>query len=159
MLTFEVNLGAALRVINPQSTIVTELSDGRGDRFPAPGPFDPRPSNRIVQTDQEVLVKCAWTVEGTLAALLEGTWRCEVFLEQYGQGEASPGKYSRSVAHVQAFNHTYNVTIPLPGDESIGAGMYKIAVVVNLLGPAPANLPLPVAGFEELGTLQYYKAA
>lgn len=158
MLKFEVNLGAALDIKKAKSTIITEGEDPRDDIFDAPEPLHPTPSNRICQTDQEVFVVASWVVNGTLAALLDGSWKVQVFLEQFGKEEASPGVYSKVVPHVQKMQHKYKVKVTLPGDESIKAGLYRIAIIVNLLGPAPKNMPLPVAGFEELGTIQYYDA-
>lgn len=153
---FEVNLAGAFQVTSWQNVVLDELKDDGKDLFPPAGPFHPDPSNQIVQTDQAIHVHTQFEVSGALAAIISGQYRIQVFLEQFGGGEASPGVYSRVVSHIPAVNNTYNVTVTIPANE-VKPGIYRLALAITMVGPN--NIPLPVAGFAELGNLQYYAAA
>ncbi len=155
-MAFEVNLGSAFQVTQYRTTIIEERESGV-DTFPPPEPL-PAITNRLVQTDQSVVVRSRWRVRGGLAAIIEGSWRVQVFLEQFGGGEATPGEYSTTLTHVQSLDNTYDVQVTIPAN-AIGEGFYRLAVAITMRGPAPAELPLPVAGFDEIGMLQYYTAA
>ncbi len=153
---FENNFAPAFQIIDVQPIVVDELPD-LGGLVGAPPPFHPAPSNRISQTDQELHVHIQWTVEGLLAQLLPNTcdWITRVYLEQYGQGEAIPGEYKTTTAHVQAFNNAYDVTVSIPAN-ALDPGLYRLAVSITFEGPG--GEPLPPAGFAEIGNLNVYES-
>ncbi len=156
--TFEVNLAGLFNVSSAQSAILDELPDAPGDVFPAPGPFHPTPSNQIAQTDQTIHVHTQWTVSGGLAPLIDGTWKVDVYVEKYGTAEApGTGVFSAIVKNLPfaGFSKTFNRTVSIPAG-SLDAGLYKVALAITFVGPA--GQPLPVAGFAEMGMIQYYDA-
>ncbi|MCB9283594.1 MAG: hypothetical protein H6563_05915 [Lewinellaceae bacterium] len=156
-LKFEVNLNGMFQVFNGAYSILTELPDGGGDIFPAPGPFDPTASNMIVQTDQPLKVKLHWRVRGALALLMAGSWDCSVYLEEMGPGEYAGSPYTQRVPLVAQLDHTYDVTVNVPPITK--AGLFRVTVAVSLIGPPPTNSALPVAAFSDIGILRTYDAA
>ncbi|MCB0624070.1 MAG: hypothetical protein KDC43_09210, partial [Saprospiraceae bacterium] len=115
-LKFEVNLNGMFKVYNGAYAIVTELEDAPGDIFPAPGPFDPTPSNMIAQTDQPLKVKLQWRVKGGLPLLMAGKWDCAVYLEEMGRGEYNGGPFTTQTALVAKYDHTYKVDVDIPAE-------------------------------------------
>ncbi len=154
-LNFEVNLNGLFQVQNG-AVMLTELPDAGAGYFPPVGPFDPLASNMIVQTDQPLLVRFNWHVRGALALMMAGTWECAVYLEELGPGEY-PNNHVQQTPLVARFDHTYNVAVSIPPIAK--AGLYKVAVAVSLIGPAPSNVALPVSALAEIGMLRTYDAA
>lgn len=153
-LDFETNIAAGFSIKNGSFAIMTEGAD-TGGVFPAPGPFDPTQTNRFIQTDQSSTIKLGWTVQGGLALLMSGTWKCKVILEKMGGGE-SANEFSANTPFVSALSHDYKVAINIPAN-SVEEGVYRLLAVVNLVGPSGANAP--VVAFADLGLIQFYKSA
>jgi|GEM_PF-920778 hypothetical protein len=155
-LNFEGNFAAGAKINGGSFAILTELP-GTSGVFPAEPPLDPNQSNFIVQTDQNMRVKLHWTTEGVFWAVLNGKWNCKVYLEEMGAGEFAGPPFSATVAVVNSIAPTpYNVTVSIPAN-TIPAGLYRFVVAITLQGPAPANLPLPVAAFSDIGIVHLFE--
>ncbi|MCB0635190.1 MAG: hypothetical protein KDC54_01155 [Lewinella sp.] len=152
---FESKLQGSFQVTSWKNVIIDELPDDPNDVWGSAGPFHPAPSNYIVQTDQPIHVHTQWNVKGALASILGGEWRVAVYFEKYGGGEANPGEYMGKTAHIQSLNHTYNMTITVPAND-LKPGLYNVAIAITFF--SDAGVPLPVAGFADLGMVQYYEA-
>lgn len=155
-LQFESNFSSAFQVTNSGPIVITEKPDTSG-WVPSQGPHSPTPTNRIIQSDQPFQVDFDYTVQGFLASLLPPTckWTATLYLEQYGGGEASPGSYSVSVPHVSAVSNTYNISVQVP-DNALQPGLYEMALSVTF--EATGGIPLPPAGFANLGKLQVFES-
>ncbi|MBK6931286.1 MAG: hypothetical protein IPH12_10635 [Saprospirales bacterium] len=152
MATFncEVNLNAGFIVSNTGVRLGAESDDVNaiwqftGDN----------PTNRMVSTDQSLVVDVEWTVEGPMASLMGNCkYICRLFLEQMGPGEAAPGFYQTQVNHIPVngpTNYTAQISIP----QGLSEGVYRVVFSFNMLDPN--NNPFPVAGFEDLGFLQVF---
>lgn len=152
---FESKLKGAFKVTSWRNVILDELPDDPNDIWGAAGPFHPAPSNYIVQTDQPIHVHTEWFVKGALASILCGEWRVAVYFEKYGKDEADPGEYKTTIKHVQALTQKYNTTIEVPANE-LTPGLYNVAIAITFV--SEKGVPLPVAGFAELGMVQYYES-
>lgn len=153
-MTFENALTAAF-VCNPLGTsLIHEESDG-GTPWAAPGPMGPALSNRHLQTDQPLHVHLRFNVSGLLASILPGRWKGELFFEQYGGREATPGHYTTVVPAVLSVSNDYDIVVSVPANE-LEPGVYKMAVAATFY--SVAGTPLPISGFEEIGPLRVYEA-
>ncbi len=153
-MNFENGLAASFQVTSLGTAIIHEKPDlTPPPDWDAPGPFDPTASNRLVQTDQPFHVHTKFNVSGMLASVLPGEWKAQLYFEQYGPGEASPGVYEEKVLHVPALNQNYDLEIKVPANQ-LAPGLYKMAVVVTFL--STTGTPLPISGFEEIGPINVY---
>ncbi len=109
----------------------------------------------IVRTSEGWQVQVDWHAHGPLTYLMAGTWNITVYLEQMGGGEFSLGGNSSTEPFVSAPN-AYSKTM-LFGAGSVPAGVYHASVVVTMVGPT--NIPGPIAGYEDLGLIQFYDSA
>lgn len=153
-MTFENALTAAFAVNSLGNTLIHEESDG-GTPWAAPGPMGPASSNRHLQTDQSLHVHLRFNVSGLLAGILPGQWKAELFFEQYGEREASPGHYSTAVPAVLSVSNNYDIVVRVPANE-LKPGVYKMAVAATFF--SVAGTPLPISGFEEIGPIRVYEA-
>lgn len=155
-LQFEEHVSGGFKISSGSYAIMTESKD-LGGLFPADAPFDPSLTNRLIQTDQGVTVKLKWTVTGGLAVLIAGKWSYKVIFEKMG-GDEFPGEFSGTTPFVAALTNTYNVSVAVPANQ-LTEGVYRVIAIVNLEGPAPANVKAPVAAFADLGLIQVYQVS
>ncbi len=81
----------------------------------------------------------------------------QLFFEKWGQSEFNLGASgTATVNFVPTSGHTYNVVINLPAN-SIPEGVYDVVAILRLYDGR--NQPIPVAGFAEMGKLEFYEAA
>ncbi|MEN9398239.1 MAG: hypothetical protein RLZ81_2769 [Pseudomonadota bacterium] len=120
-------------------------------------PFPPNPNpNNCIRTSQGWGVQVKWDTSGPLGNFLAGDWVVTVYLEKMGSGEFAD-LLPLSVPLVATDPHSYSVNLPF-GPGSVGPGAYKIAVTVTMRGPAPGNVPGPIAGVGDGPLLQFYDA-
>ncbi|MEL6140516.1 MAG: hypothetical protein AAFQ37_09525 [Bacteroidota bacterium] len=156
MFKFESNLKGAFDAKGIKCGIY-ELPDVPGGDFPADGPFDPVPTNAIVQSDQPIKVEVEFQVSGALAAALcDYTWECAVLVEKWGCDEHCPDPAVVSFKHLPRKRHTYKQAVTLPAN-TFTPGYYKLVVCLNLI--SCNKKPMPVAGFCDLGPIKVYEAA
>lgn len=122
-------------------------------------PFPPNPNpNNCIRTSQGWGVQVKWDTAGPLGSFLAGDWVVTVYLEKMGTGEASALAGDFIVTPLVATDpHSYSVNLTF-APESVEPGAYKIAVTVTMRGPAPGNVPGPIAGVGDGPLLQFYKA-
>jgi hypothetical protein len=109
------------------------------------------PSN-IVRTSESWFVKFDWTTIGPLNYIMCGNWHLKVLLEEMGVGEFDL-QDKEAVVHFVSAPHTYTQTLTFP-PHSVRAGLYRVTVIITMTGPGGA--PGPIAGFEDLGLVQFY---
>jgi hypothetical protein len=109
------------------------------------------PSN-IIRTTEGWQVDINWTTTGALNNVMCGQWKISVLLEQMGGGEFNLGGGNVTEPLVSA-PHAYHKTISFAAG-SVPAGLYRASVIMTMDGPLGA--PAPIAGFEDLGMLQFY---
>jgi hypothetical protein len=117
------------------------------------------PPTRIFDINDLVQVDCEWTLTGSIARMICGSWQCDLFLESIGQGEefeiegctvpldpGGTGEYSCTIqippGRIQ----------PVPPETDI---LYKL--VVSLTYKDPKGKPGPIAGFVSLPLVQFYR--
>lgn len=153
-LEFEFNLAGLFNVSNASVALI-EKKDAGGS-FPAPGPFDPDPSNLIVQTDQDLELRLKWTVKGSLPLMMSGEWKCTVYLEKMGKdNDPSDGPFSETTKLVSTSSHDYELTVKIPAISN--DGLYRMVAALTLAGPNKDLLP--IAAFSDIGLINVYKAA
>jgi hypothetical protein len=142
---FEVEWGVPKSVLT--GTIGAEASE--------PG----EPATRIFDINDLVEVACEWTLTGSMARCVCGTWQCDLYLESIGQGKEFEIE-GCSLELEPAGTGTYNCVIPIPPGtiqpvfEETDI-MYKL--VVSVTYKDPGGRPGPIAGFVELPMVQWYK--
>jgi len=109
-------------------------------------------SSSIIRTSEGWQVAVNWTTTGPLNNLMCGQWKISVLLEQMGGGEFVLGGGNVTEPFVSA-PHVYNKTISFAAG-SVPPGLYRASVIITMAGPL--NVPGPVAGFEDLGMVQFY---
>jgi len=128
--------------------------------LPTTGPWpDNLTDNKLIQCEQAVRFGFKWAVEGVLVPLLSNAnkWKVQLFFEKWGQSEFNLGASgTATVNFVPTSGHTYNVVITLPAN-SIPEGVYDVVAILRLYDGR--NQPIPVAGFAEMGKLEFYEAA
>lgn len=149
---FEVKLTNAFKIKATQLAVVTEGDDVIGMWPVNPGDT---PMNDIIQADQDLMVKAAWSVSGALASIVCGEYITTVYCERMGKLEVNED-FSVKVPHVQTAACTnYSATITIPKN-TLGEGVYRLVVAINFR--SEKDLPIPVAGFCDLGLMQVYQA-
>ncbi len=110
----------------------------------------------IIRTIDAWSVQFNWTTTGPLNFLMSGNWHLQVLLEQIGPGEfALPG--GTAIEPFVAAPNAYSKAINFAAG-SVPVGLYQVAVIITMKGPAPANHPGPITGYAELGLLEFYDA-
>jgi hypothetical protein len=126
----------------------------------------PNPPSNIVRTSDCWIVEFDWTTTGLLNAGLSGEWKLEVFLEQMGHGELTtllpadtqktivfnPGNLTSTTPPEHHFNEKFTFAAG-----KIPAGLYRVTTVITaVLGVSPSVSPAPLAGFADLGLVQFF---
>jgi hypothetical protein len=122
-----------------------------GDASASESPVVNGPAN-IIRTTEGWQVDVKWTTTGWLNNIMCGQWKISVLLEKMGGGEFNLAGGNVNVPFVSA-PHAYSTTISF-GAGSVPAGLYRASVVITMEGPL--GTPGPVAGYEDLGMLQFY---
>jgi len=126
--------------------------------LPSTGPWPGDLANqRLIQVEQGVHFHFGWSVAGVLVPLLDRgmKWKIQVFFEKWGESE-SPVNPSVTVNYNQTSGFNYRALISIPGN-TLSEGVYDVVAVLRLYDAN--NLPLPVAGYEEMGKIQFYESA
>ena len=127
---------------------------GTNSNFPTPVFTGPNPAS--IQTDQPWQVRFNFTAIGQFFGIFGNAvrWDCDVLMEQYGPGENPASLPSISIPGVLSFNNSYNGIINIPAS-AVPDGVYRIVARLSLR-PISGTGPILVAGFEELGLVQFY---
>ena len=112
-------------------------------------------ASNIVRTSEGWRVTFNWKTTGALNYLMSGNWKLQVLLEQMGAGEANLPTGSVTVPFVSAPNN-YSKTIDFAAG-SVGAGLYRVTVIITMTGAG--GQPGPIAGFADLGFVQFFDSA
>lgn len=109
------------------------------------------PTN-IIQVDQPWYIVFILRTTGLLNHLMCGQWEFKVLLEKMGKGEDVP-ELIKTIDFSSRPGWYFDVlTIP-PG--TMEEGVYRVVVAGTFKGPK--NVPGPIAGFADLGLVQFYK--
>lgn len=126
--------------------------------LPSTGPWPADLSNqRLIQTEQGVHFHFRWSVEGVLVPLLDSgmKWKIQVFFEKWGESESPVNPYA-SVSYKQVSGYNYHAVISIP-PSTLTEGVYDVVAVLRLYDAK--GVPLPVAGYEEMGKFQFFESA
>ncbi|MCW5922495.1 MAG: hypothetical protein KIS77_09130 [Saprospiraceae bacterium] len=144
----------------PQSFRFTGQSVVTIQELPTTGPWPANLiDNKLIQCEQPVRFGFQWTVSGVLVPLLSNSnrWKVQLHFEKWGPLEFDLGANGTTyVNFVPVSGHTYNVVITLPAN-SIPEGVFEVVAILRLYDQR--NQPIPVAGFAELGKIEFYEAA
>lgn len=113
---------------------------------------------RIFDINDLVEVKVDWTLTGSLARMICGTWQVDLYLESIGKGEEFEIE-GCTVDLSSSNNGQYTCTIPIrAGTIQPAAGETDIAykMVVSVTYKDRGGRPGPIAGFVELPMVQFY---
>ncbi|MCO6489908.1 MAG: hypothetical protein J5I98_15940 [Phaeodactylibacter sp.] len=121
------------------------------------------PNTWSIQTDQNVDVEFEWTQKGTFANMdVPIEFECQVLMELIGPGEKND--VPQEIVKFKKGNpHTYTKKVQIPAG-SIDPGLYRVYATFKVRTTNDASLPpdernqTPVAGFVDLGTINYYEA-
>lgn len=114
------------------------------------------PPSNVVRTTEAWEVRFHWETTGILNDTITGTWHLEVFLERMGPLEAPVlAGTTKNVAltPVLVGNSVYDETLPFAAG-LVPAGLYQVTAIITMDGPL--NNPKPIAGFADLGLVQFY---
>jgi hypothetical protein len=112
----------------------------------------------IFDINDLVEVDCEWTLTGSMARMICGTWQCDLSLESIGPGDEITIK-GCTVPLDPGGSGTYSCKIkippgtikPVPPETNI---VYKM--VVSATYKDPKGRPGPIIGFVELPTVTFY---
>jgi hypothetical protein len=114
---------------------------------------------RIFDIHDLVEVDCEWSLTGSLARMICGTWECDLYMESMGAGRefevegcSMPLDPGGSGAYACTIKIPPDTIVPDTGETDIG---YKM--VVSVTYKDPKGRPGPIAGFVELPLVQFYK--
>lgn len=115
-------------------------------------------NNSLIQVEQGVNFYFKWCVDGCLVPLLKCThWVIQVYFERWGDREFNIGTAGiKKVKFKPEEGYVYDEVISL-GPDTIPEGVYDIVAVLRLYDYR--DNPVPVAGFAELGKIQFYEAS
>ena len=163
-LEFEVKLSNCYKIEATKLTVVTEIDEPTCSCI---GEWNPsnlgvvRPINDIIQTDQDVTVIVDWQVSGSLAGIICGEYVTTVYCERMGKGEVTNDDCFAVVPHVSTSKtQPYEAIVTIPKN-TLDAGVYRLVVAINFRTTPAAkgmnSMPIPVAGFCDLGLIQVYQ--
>lgn len=115
-------------------------------------------NNSLIQVEQGVNFGFKWCVEGCLVPLLKCSyWKIQLHFEKWGEPEFDLGSVGvQKVKFVPESGYQYYNVISLRPN-TVPEGVYDIVAVIRLYDNA--GNPVPVAGFAELGKIQFYEAS
>jgi hypothetical protein len=110
-----------------------------------------------IQTDQPVEVRFKWTQQGFDALFPQPyEFQLQVFLE--GMGPAPELQFNKNVAYLTGNPRTYSEKVEIPAGV-ISPGIYRVTAAFMLAYTTPpATGQTPIAGFVDLGLVQWYRA-
>jgi len=117
------------------------------------------PATRIFDVNDLVNVDCNWSLTGSLARMIGGTWQCDLYLESMGGGREFELE-GCTVPLAPSGPGTYACTIPIPpGTITFAPGETDIVyqLVVSLTYKDTNGRPGPIVGFVELPMVQWYQ--
>lgn len=123
----------------------------KGDAFVSESAPINGPRN-IVRTSESWFVKFDWTTTGPLNYIMCGKWHLKVLLEEMGVGEYDL-KNKEAEVSLESKPNSYTETLTFP-PHSVPPGLFRVTVIITMNGPGGA--PGPIAGFEDLGLVQFY---
>ena len=115
-------------------------------------------NNQLIQCEQGATIGFQWSVSGCLVPLLKcSKWKIQLFMEKWGETEFDLGSAGIvNVPFVGTSGHLYTQAITLRPN-TIPEGVYDVVAVLRLYDTN--NNPVPVAGFAELGKVEFYQAS
>lgn len=114
----------------------------------------------IIRVDNDWSVNFNWSLQGPLASCICGTWCLRVHLESIGPGPELALFEDKDIEiplnPCGDGNYTYKFHVPAGTVSGEGCGpTYK--VVATLTYRTPCDRPGPIAGFVDLGLVQFYE--
>ncbi len=113
---------------------------------------------RIFGINDLVEVDCEWTLSGSMASMICGTWQCDLYLESMGGGKEFEIE-GCTIPLDPVGSGTYSCTIQIPpGTIKPDPDETKIPykMVVSLTYKDPRGRPGPIAGFVSLPLIEFY---
>ncbi len=114
---------------------------------------------RIFDINDLVEVDCEWTLTGSMARMVCGTWKCGLYLESMGGGNEFEID-GCTIPLDPGGSGTYSCTIPIPPGRIQPvppATDIPYKLVVSLTYKDPKGRPGPIAGFVSLPLVQFYQ--
>jgi hypothetical protein len=121
-------------------------------------PSDPGTPTNIIETDDAFKIKVNWTLDGTVAPYIGGTWHVSAYIDDRDGVAHSSGLLGTNLVPVGAFAaplpRKYTTTIFVPA-RRVEAGLYDLTVAITYdNGPR-----LSIAAFCEGPILEFYDKA
>lgn len=116
--------------------------------------------SHIIRADDHWAVQFNWSLKGQLASCICGTWCLRVHLESIGSGPELSLFADKDIEvpldPCGDGNYSYAFRVPAGTVSGEGCGpTYK--VVATLTYRTPCGRPGPIAGFVDLGLVQFYE--
>ncbi|MEM7119289.1 MAG: hypothetical protein AAF614_43140 [Chloroflexota bacterium] len=115
------------------------------------------PPGNIVRADNNWAVQFDWSLKGALASCICGDWCLYVRLESIGTGP----EYSLGEVRIPLdpcgdghYSHKFEVAAGTISSEGCGP-VYKAVATLTYI--TPCDRPGPIAGFADLGLVQFYE--
>ncbi len=105
-----------------------------------------------IQVDQATTFSFNWSLSGSLAPFVGGSWQFDVFYEQMGPAEATFPVPSKLVLNVPSGTFQSGTTSIVVNPNTVPEGVFRI-VIRMMMAPTPS----PICGFVDLGLVEYYK--
>lgn len=110
------------------------------------------PPVNIIQTDQDLYVHFVWKQSGFLCPLLNGKWKCSVYMEFVGNGP-NPNIKPQMVKYAAICPKTNSAVTKISAG-TLKEGVYKVIATLQFEGST--GKPTPIAAYDEIGVLQVY---
>lgn len=112
-------------------------------------------SNGLIHADQPLDITAKWSVDGALAGIIGGDYTVTAYFENVAV-PASTVVLPGTTPHIQTTaSQPYSVVINCPAN-GLTPGLYRLVISITM--KATSGLPLPVAGFGEIGLIQVFAA-
>lgn len=117
---------------------------------------DPVMPTTIIRDDQDWYVHLKWELNGSLASIIDGDWRLQLFLESIGEGFEGEVNAPGATVPVNPGGPTYEHKFEVKAGD-VEPNNYKAVLWLRYL--KPDGTPGPMSGFYEVPLIQIYKAS
>lgn len=108
----------------------------------------------IIQVGKDVSVLVKWSQRGPLCHALDGFWTVGLLFEKMGSGETA---YAPEVKARFVRKPDYENEVRINVDTNVlGPGLFRALLFLRFA--SPEGVPLPIAGFADIGFVELYEA-
>jgi hypothetical protein len=144
----ESKASAFFNIFNSDVTLISEGNDSTGP-FTYAGD---NPTNQLISADQDVTARITWNAGGLIPAMSKLDYTVTLYVD----GAVADTKVVTGGPLGLSSPASYTADVIMPSGLSVGVHRLTVTLTVKVNGPGGLNLP--VAGFQDLGSIQVYPA-